>query len=382
MRRLVALDMAGDAGFVAAMRRVHDAGDAVLPVDQRLPAPAKIRVLEALRPAVVVGADGDETKLAAARPIEEGDAYVVATSGTTGEPRGVVLTHDAVTASACAVSTRLGVDPARDKWLCCLPLAHVGGLAVVTRALATGTPLEVQPVFAVGGVTSAAARGATLVSLVPTTCARLGAEAARFRTIVLGGGPMPNVRPRNAVATYGMTETGSGVVYDGWPLDGVEIRIAAGGEIVLRGPMLLRAYRFGDDPKDADGWFRTGDAGMLSPQGQLEVFGRMADVIRTGGESVWPVPVEAVLRAHPGVAEVVIVGVPDPEWGERVVAVVETTDASPPTLDELRELVRGELGPIAAPKELVLVPALPRTGIGKVRRDTLKRALAEGDIGR
>jgi O-succinylbenzoic acid--CoA ligase len=183
--------------------------------------------------------------------------------------------------------------------------------------------------------------------------------------------------PRNTVATYGMTETGSGVVYDGWPLDGVGIRIGADSEIELRGPMLLRTYRFEDDPKDADGWFRTGDAGRLSPEGELEVFGRRDDCIRPGGESVWPVAVEAVPRTHPGVAEAVVLGEPDPEWGERVVAVVEANDATPPTPDELRELVRGVLGPVAAPKQLRLV-ALPRTAIGKVRCDVLRGTASTG----
>jgi O-succinylbenzoic acid--CoA ligase len=377
VRRLVALDMPGDEGFVTVLRRILDDGDAVLPVDQRIPARTKARLLAAMRPAAVVTADG-ETALPGGRPVEEGDAYVVATSGTTGEPRGVVLTHEAVAASAQAVSRRLAVDPATDRWLGCLPLAHVGGLAVVTRALATGTPLELLARFDPAGVEAAARRGATLVSLVPTALARLGESAALFRTVLLGGGPMPPARPPNTVATYGMTETGSGVVYDGWPLDGVGIRIGANGEIELRGPMLLRTYRFEDDPKDADGWFRTGDAGRLSPEGELEVFGRRDDCIRTGGESVWPVAVEAVLRTHPGVAEAVVLGEPDPEWGERVVAVVETNDATPPTLDELRELVRGVLGPVAAPKQLRLVAALPRTAIGKVRRDVLRGGAPTG----
>lgn len=159
MRRLVALDLPGDEAFVVALCRALDAGDAVFPVDQRLPAPAKARLFDALRPAAVVTAPGVETGLTGSRPVEEGDAFVVATSGTTGEPRGVVLTRAAVAASAAASSSRLGVDPARDKWLCCLPLSHVSGLGVVTRALATGTPLEVQPSFDVGAVKAARAAG-------------------------------------------------------------------------------------------------------------------------------------------------------------------------------------------------------------------------------
>ena len=372
MRRLVALDVGGGPGFVEAVRRLHDAGDAVLPVDQRLPEPARRRLFETLRPAAVLGSDGTETALAPAEPVEDGDAFVVATSGTTGAPRGVVLTHSAIAASATATSARLGVDAGRDRWLCCLPVAHVGGLSVITRALHTGTPLEVHDGFDADSVIEAARdRGATLVSLVPTALARLGAQAGLFRAILLGGSAIPIDRPTNAVATYGMTETASGVVYDGWPLDDVALRVDESGEIHVRGPMLLRAYRGLGDPKDADGWFATGDAGSLSAEGRLVVFGRIAEVIRTGGESVYPVPVEAVLRRHAAVFEVAVVGEPDPEWGERVVAYVEST-GTPPSLEELRALVAAELGTVFAPRQLVIVEALPRTAIGKIRREELR----------
>ena len=165
---------------------------------------------------------------------------VVATSGSTGEPKGVVLTHDAVRASALATNQRLGVTAA-DHWLACLPLSHVGGLSVVTRALVTGTALTVLPGFDAATVTAAAGRGASLVSLVATALARI--DPTIFRRILLGGSAPPPVIPPNAVATYGSTETGSGVVYDGVPLDGVEVRIDGDGEIRVRGPMLLRCYR-------------------------------------------------------------------------------------------------------------------------------------------
>ena len=176
---------------------------------------------------------------------------MVATSGSTGEPKGVVLTHDAVRASALATSRRLGVT-ADDHWLACLPLSHVGGLSVITRAIVTNTPVTVHPGFAAEQVESAARTGATLVSLVGTALQRIDASA--FRTILLGGARPPAELPPNVVTTYGMTETGSGVVYDGVPLDGVGIRLDDGGQIHLRGPMLLRAYRDGTDPRDGDGW--------------------------------------------------------------------------------------------------------------------------------
>ncbi len=345
-------------------------GDAAFPLDLRLPAAAQRATLAAMAPARLVDADGAEQGLDSGRPVEPGDALVVATSGSTGAPKGVVLTHEAVAASARATSVRLRVEPSADRWLACLPLAHVGGLAVVARALVTGTPLTVLPGPDPEAV---AAAGASLVSLVPTALARL--DPTSFRMIVLGGSTPPPVVPPNAVTTYGLTETGSGVVYDGEPLDGVEIRIDADGEVHVRGPMLLRAYRDGRDPKSADGWFPTGDIGDWH-DGRLVVHGRRGDMIVTGGENVWPEPVERVLGDHPGVADVAVAGRPDPEWGQRVVAFVVAADSStPPPLDSLREHVKAQLPPWCAPRQVVLVEAVPRTALGKVRRGDLPFAL-------
>jgi O-succinylbenzoic acid--CoA ligase len=222
-------------------------------------------------------------------------------------------------------------------------------------------------------VTAAAEAGATLVSLVPTALARI--DAAHFRGIVLGGSHPPEDRPANVVTTYGLTETGSGVVYDGVPLAGVDVRVGDGGAISLRGPMLLRAYRDDTDPKDAEGWLPTGDVGTWQYTGggrRLVVHGRVGDLIITGGENVWPEPVERALAAAPGVAEVAVAGRPDPEWGQRVVAFVVPADAGhPPTLEQLRAVAKEHVAPFAAPRELVLVRTLARTALGKVRRDAL-----------
>ena len=175
------------------------------------------------------------------------------------------------------------------------------------------------------------------------------------------------------VTTYGLTETGSGVIYDGVPLDGVEVAVDPGsGEIRLRGPMLLRAYRDGTVPLDESGWFGTGDVGELTTDGHLAVSGRLSEMIISGGENIWPAPVEAVLRTHPGVAEVAVAGRPDAEWGQRVVAWVVPTDPSaPPELGELRDLVGRTLARYAAPRQLVITSGLPKTSIGKVRRHDL-----------
>lgn len=361
--------MPGGEAFVTELRRAWDDGDAVLPLDQRLSPSATAAVVQALRPSRVVDA-GSRTRIDGGLPVEAGDALVVATSGTTGAPKGVVLTHDSVRASAVATSARLGVDPGRHRWLACLPLSHVGGLSVVTRSLVTGTPVTVLPGFDAAAVT-AASGPEVFVSLVSTALRRVGAE--RFHTVVLGGSAPPSGLPPNVVTTYGMTETGSGVVYDGLPLDGVDVKVdEASGEIHLRGPMLLRAYRDGSIPVDADGWFATGDCGHLDTGGRLHVAGRSSDLIITGGENVWPAPVEAALMTHPRVAEAAVAGRPDAEWGQRVVAWVVPKEAGqPPTLEELRSLVAEAVAPFAAPKELVLVESLPRTAIGKVKRDRL-----------
>lgn len=411
MGRLVAVVAEGGPGFVAALRRAWDDGDAVLPVDPRLPAPARDHLLAALRPATLVDPGGAEVVLdVGAPPTEDGDALVVATSGTTGTPKGVVLTHAAVAAHAAAVHARLGVT-AGDRWLACLPLAHVGGLGVVTRALVAGIGLDLLPRFDAAAVAAARDRGATLTSLVPTALDRVGSEG--WRWVVLGGSAdtVPT-RPANVVRTWGLTETGGGVVYDGAPLPGVQVA-AVDGELWVRSPTLLRGYRRPDgtveDPArplpdeipparasggppasdpSADrpsapvthatgrqvpgGWLPTGDGGEVGDDGTVTVHGRRGDMIVTGGENVWPGAVEAVLRRHRGVAEVAVAGRPDPEWGQRVEAwVVPSDPASAPTLGALRAAVADELAPWAAPRALHLVAALPRTALGKVRRTAL-----------
>ena len=281
-----------------------------------------------------------------------------------------MLTHDAVLASAEATSKRLGVTDA-DMWLACLPLSHVGGLSVVTRALTTGTRLVVHDGFDADAVTAAAGDGATLVSLVATALRRI--DPSVFRTVVLGGSRPPDDLPDNVVSTYGMTETGSGVVYDGVPLDGVEVRIDGGDQIHLRCPMLLRCYRDGSNPR-VDGWYATGDLGEIGSDGRLVVHGRRDELIITGGENVWPARVEAILATHPAVAGAAVVGVADDEWGQRIVAWIVPVDSSaPPSLAAIRSFVVEQLPAFMAPKELHVVDTLPTTTSGKVRRHSLTR---------
>jgi O-succinylbenzoic acid--CoA ligase len=367
VRDLIALCLPGGPRFVDELRRAWDDGDAVLPLDPRLPTPALASLLDALRPSAVIDEHGTRRIRAGGEPVEDGDALVVATSGSTGHPKGVVHTHGSVAASARATNAGIGTDPSTDRFLCCMPLNHVAGLSVVTRALHSGTPVEVLPTFDATEVERAATeRGATITTMVPTALLRI--DPSLYRRIVVGGAAPPADLPPNVLVSYGLTETGSAIAYDGLALEGAELRIVD-GLVEVRGPMLFRAYRDGRDPKDADGWFATNDAGELDDEGRVRILGRRDDLIITGGENVWPTAVEWALHDHSGVADVAVIGRPDPEWGRCVTALVVPTDpAVPPTLDELRDWVKERLPAYAAPRRLDVVEALPRTLLGKIRR--------------
>jgi O-succinylbenzoic acid--CoA ligase len=377
-----------------------EAGEAVLPLDPGAPAAELKGILAAARPTHLLDADG-RRRLPGGEPGEAGLAAVVATSGTSDTPKVVELGADAVRWSALATSAALAAGPG-DRWLCCVPVHGVAGLAVLARAWHTGLPVEVHERFDPAAVRAAAGR-ATLVSLVPAMLRRLlaaGDEAARFRRVLLGGGPIPADlvdvavgRGVGLVRTYGLTETFGGMVHDGHPLDGAEVRLGGlwttgadpEGEVLVRGPMLFRRYR-GDPGRTAavlrDGWLRTGDLGRVGPDGRLAVLGRRDDLVISGGVNVHPDEVEAVLASHPGVAEAAVAGRPDPEWGQRVAAFVVPRDpASPPTLAELRAFTRERLVEAKAPRELVLVPALPRSPSGKLLRRLLPDGEADMDAG-
>ena len=366
MARLIALDMPASKTFVNLVQRAWSNGDAILPIDQRLRPSGKKMLLDTMAPSEVIDASFTASSLPNGRPMQDGDALVIASSGSTGSPKGIIHTHSSLLAGAQASASRLQLT-SDDHWLVCIPVSHVGGFSVISRALHIGAALTLLPAFDVAAVQEAAKNGATHASLVATALSRI--DASLFRTILLGGSSAPDNLPSNVIATYGMTETGGGVVYNGQPLDNVEIKIVD-GEIFLRCPMLMRAYRDDQTISITDGWYATGDIGEIDENGKLSVRGRQSDMIITGGENVWPSVVEYSLASHPLVNQVVVRGMPDTTWGQRVVAYVVLNDAAQTPevklLSDLREHVKQTLPAFCAPQQIVVLAEIPRTSLGKV----------------
>ncbi len=366
MARLIALDMPASKTFVDLVQRAWSNGDAVLPIDQRLPLASKKMLLDAMAPSEIIDGSFTASSLPNGRSVQDGDALVIASSGSTGSPKGIIHTHSSILAGAQASASRLQLS-ASDHWLVCIPVSHVGGFSVVARALHTGAALTLHPAFDAAAVEQALKNGVTHTSLVATTLSRI--DTSLFRTILLGGSSAPDNLPSNVITTYGMTETGGGIVYNGQPLDNVEIKIVD-GEIFLQCPMLMRAYRDDQTVSTEDAWYATGDIGEIDKNGKLSVHGRQTDMIITGGENVWPSVVENSLASHPIVNQVVVRGMPDTTWGQRVVAYVvlddsnQTSEAS--LLSDLREHVKQTLPAFCAPQQIIVVAEIPRTSLGKV----------------
>ena len=366
MARLVALDMPASQMFVDQVQRAWSNGDAVLPIDQRLPPAGKKLLLDAMAPSEVIDASATSSSLPNGRPLQEGDALVIASSGSTGSPKGIIHTHSSLLAGAQASASRLQLT-ADDHWLVCIPVSHVGGFSVITRALHTGAALTLHPSFDATAIQEASTHGVTHTSLVATALSRI--DTSLFRTILLGGSSAPNNLPSNVITTYGMTETGGGVVYNGMPLDNVEAKIVE-GEIHLRCPMLMRAYRDDQAMIPNDGWYSTGDMGAINDSGAIAVYGRKTDMIITGGENVWPSVVENSLTSHSVVKEVVVRGASDATWGQRVVAYVVLNNSlgasNAALLSDLREHVKQTLPAFYAPQQVIVLTQIPRTSLGKV----------------
>ena len=398
--RAVLVDRPGPRLLELLAAALDGSGPAIAPVDAGLPRSRLDALVEALAPGSVEGPDGVTTlRSGQEKGVAEGTAVVVATSGSTGVPKGVELSAGALLHSARASLARIGARPG-ERWLCCLPATYIAGLQVLVRSLVSGT----DPVLAErADAQTVAASGCAHVSLVPTQLRRLldidiptnrdiSSPLAGFRSVLLGGAAAPDglldaARAARVpvVTTYGMTETCGGCVYDGIALDGVRIKIDdEDGRIWLAGPVLFSGYR-GGPRVPGDQWLRTGDLGRMDSAGRLVVRGRADDVINTGGALVVPGEVAAALQTCPGVRDVAVLGQPDPEWGERVVAVVVPADpADPPTLEMLRLHVKERLPRYAAPSRVVMIDAVPMLPSGKhdlarLRRELLWREQSEAE---
>ncbi len=320
---------------------------------------------------------------------DDPEPLVISTSGSTGEPKEVVLPREAVLASVAASARRLG---ATGRWLLTLPPSYIAGVQVIVRSLVAGHhPLVPDGADLASMMAAHDDDTPSFVSLVPTQLHRLlrdpvQAQAlARCHTVLLGGGALdPGLRRRaedlgiRVVTTYGASETAGGCVYDGLPLDGVGVAIGSDARVRIAGPTLFTGYDANPELTRqtlVEGWFLTSDAGRIDEDGRLQVLGRMDAVVISGGVKI-PLPaVAARLREHPLVDQVEVVGVDDPEWGQRVVAVVVGAGTAARTEESLRDWV-GEVHPRAwAPRDFIWVDSLPLLPNGKVDRLALEEAL-------
>jgi O-succinylbenzoic acid--CoA ligase len=382
----VAIALPAGLDYAIALHACLLRGAVAVPVDPRL-APRERAVVCAGAAMVIDRPLGSGVGPARPAPGEQdldAAAVVIHTSGTTGPPRPVVLSAGNLLWSALGSATAIGLDPA-ERWLCTLPLAHVGGLSILVRSAIYGTTAVIHERFETKAVLAELMGGGiTVVSLVPTTLARLldaglRDPPRRLRCALIGGAPLPAALMARARAagvpvsqTYGLSEAcsqvttqapGDGRADTGPPLFCTRVRIAPDGEILVRGPTVVPA---------AGEWLATGDLGEFV-DGRLRVTGRRADTIVSGGENIAPTEVEAVLAEHPAVAEAAIVGVPDAEWGEAVRAVVVLREGTSAGADDLRRHCRERLAAFKVPKEVVFVAALPRTRSGKLARAELAR---------
>jgi len=363
---LLALDFPLGPALVEELIECAMTSQAFCVLDQRLSPRAREQSLAHLG-ATHVRDEHGTTTIARGAPVEDGDALVMLTSGSSGVPKAAIHTWESLLSSAALTQSTLRGDGV-PVWLPCLPANHIGGLAVLLRSVLNDAELRWNDVLSEGP-----ADGATHVAVVRAQLARY--DLSGYQCVLLGGAKPPTELPVNVTTTWGMTETGSGIVYDDQALPGIRVR-AIEGELCVQSPTLFRAYRNAPRPvlHDVDGdWFPTGDGGDVV-DGRVSVSGRLEFVISTGGEKVWPEDLETLLGTVAGVRDVAVAGVPDEEWGEIVVAFVV---ADYPVDDAVRAMAVERIGPWAKPKEIHYVPAIARTANGKIRRAALRGALGQ-----
>lgn len=389
----VAIALPAGLGFAQALHACLLLGAVAVPIDLRLSPAERAQIADGA--AVLLSEPLGEGAAPASVPgagvhALDATAVVIHTSGTTASPRPVELTYGNFLWSALGSAVALGLDP-RERWLCALPLSHVGGLSILLRSAIYATTAVVHERFEEDRVLHAlSAQEVTLVSLVATTLTRLldaGLDRPpALRSALTGGGPVPAALVQRARAagvpvslTYGLTEscsqatttpvaeTDDAQMSAGPPLFCTRVQITADEEILIAGPTVAPAAVSGD------GWLHTGDLGALDDRGRLLVTGRKADTIVSGGENVAPAEVEAVLEAHPQVLEAAVLGRSDPQWGEAVTAIVVARGEAAVEVEELRAHCARALAPYKVPKRVVLATEpLPRTRSGKLLRRELR----------
>jgi O-succinylbenzoic acid--CoA ligase len=389
----VAITLEPGIEYVVVLHALMKLGAVAHPINTRL-SPSEIDAeLERVQPVVTVGRESDLGLTEADLPLlGEHDLNAIhcrlLTSGTSGMPKSVGLTYGNHLFSAVGSAFNIGVEPT-DRWLCCLPLFHVGGLSIVMRSVIQGTTAVVHDGFDVERIEAALeGDGVTMLSLVTTQLTRLleaGVDLLPLRAILVGGGPVPDDilaeaidRGATVVQTYGLTEACSQVTTlepsqaqrklgsAGRPLLTTHLRIRKDGEILVQGPTVAPGCA------DEDGWLHTGDVGRIDEEGFLYVTDRLGDMIVTGGENVLPAEVEEVLLRHPSVADAAAIGRADPEWQEAVTAVVVLRNGADATPDELRSHCAETLARFKVPKQFEFVSELPRTASGKLLRRELR----------
>jgi O-succinylbenzoic acid--CoA ligase len=390
----VVLAFEPSAEYVVLVHALVKLGAVAVPLDPRLTDPEVDDLVSGLGPRLVIHGGGETSEPSKAADVDLDDAIetddvhcVIHTSGSGGRPKPVELTYGNQLWNAIGSGVRIGVAPT-DLWLCCLPLHHVGGLAIVMRSALYRTGMVLER-FDPGPVAARLAEHpVTIVSLVPTMLARLldaGADLGALRCLLLGGGPAPQDLVDRALdagapvtPTYGLTETASQVATMspgevrskpgsvGPPILTTEVRIDGDGRICVRGPSVAPAV------VDEDGWLRTGDFGRLDEEGYLYVLGRADEVIVSGGENVSPEEVEGVLLEHPAVEDAGVAGRDHPEWQQAVIANVVLSGGGEVSEADLRAFCRERLAGFKVPKAIRFVSALPRNAQGKLLRRELQ----------
>lgn len=410
-----------DVATVVTFFALLELGAAFVPIHPRLTAAEEQVILDDVCPQFrLSGVEIESLNANQSPPRSESDPIVaiVYTSGTTGRPKGAVLSRSAFVASAVASEKNLGWK-SNDRWLVCMPLAHVGGLSILTRCLAARTTIILEPRFDPAAVLQAIRReSATQISVVPTMLDALlqadhEGDLRRLRFVLVGGAAASPVLLERAAAhgilaitTYGLTEACSQVTCQplrapgtmepgsGKVLPGIELRLVREdkqhaainevGFIQVRGPTLMRGYWNGPDKplstsRTEDGWFVTGDLGALDENGRLFVYARRTDLIVTGGENVYPAEVELTLERCAGVAGAVVFGVPDDRWGQVVAVALVLAHREGLTDTDQALLALGEastrLAPHKQPRFLAVVPEFARNAAGKIDRAEVCRSV-------